>query len=77
MRLMLDAARPRGACVTAAGAAAPACVSPCSGIEWCSSWPEAERDVGRPGWRPESDVYEHYLPGSDEILGPFGTAGPE
>ncbi|AJC61935.1 hypothetical protein [Streptomyces sp. 769] len=39
---------------------------------------DAERDLGRPGWRPEwTDVYEYYLPGNDAVLGPFGAAGPE
>ena len=38
---------------------------------------EAERHLGRPGWRPEwVDVYEYYLPGNDMVFGPFGPAGP-
>jgi hypothetical protein len=38
---------------------------------------DAERDAGRPGWRPEWDlVYEYYCPGNDMLLGPYGPAGP-
>jgi len=38
---------------------------------------DAERDLGRPGWRPEwTDVYEYYVPGNDTVFGPFGVAGP-
>ncbi|MFJ8314037.1 MULTISPECIES: hypothetical protein [unclassified Streptomyces] len=38
---------------------------------------EAERELGRPGWRPEwTDVSEYYVPGGDPVYGPFGPAGP-
>lgn len=37
---------------------------------------EAERDLGRPGWRGEwTDAYEHYVDGDDPVLGPYGPTG--
>ncbi|MEU3754197.1 hypothetical protein AB0H17_15745 [Streptomyces olivoreticuli] len=38
---------------------------------------DAERASGRSGWRSEwTDVYDYFVDGNDEILGPFGPAGP-
>ncbi|MFI6690107.1 hypothetical protein [Streptomyces sp. NPDC050485] len=38
---------------------------------------DAERDLGRPGWRGEwTDVYECCVPGNEMVLGPFGPEGP-